>query len=79
MKVKLLFVEVMKMSNFYPSAPRPFYCNVLEQTFWVNESGSSACDGSELADAVPTLDTKSLTVSHRTLSKKGKEEKKLAP
>ncbi|KAK2573607.1 hypothetical protein P5673_001278 [Acropora cervicornis] len=40
----------------------------------ISESGSSACHGSELADAVPTLDTKSLTVSQRTLPRTKKRK-----
>ena len=46
---------------------------VCEHTFCASESGSSAWDGSELADAVATLDTKSLTVSHKTLRNKKQE------
>ena len=43
---------------------------MLVLTFCASESGSSASVGSEVADALPTLDTKSLTVSHKTLREK---------
>ena len=46
---------------------------VKPHTLWAIDSGAFASCGSEVSDAAPTLETKSLTVSQRTLQQKQKK------